>query len=347
MFALSGFLLSAQDCAYSQGIVSTKSGLIIRESPGKGYVGVMSQGDTLSLCYSESFGTLTVDGIEGHWRKIRYRNLSGYAFDGFVFPVDSEIDSLHQEAQKVMSETDSILGIQKPKKPVLHPFYKGDEFQFLLETYNYCGDVSAIDLSLYWYGIFMDSELNPDGKMEIRPLDLKISLSKEKVGQGMEFDILTDQEERSLFLIGSNKVIQHQSIVLEDVMKAIQLRGKRLFPGQELILNKKDQLRLSATGQILSAGPCPEAKDYRLMIKAQRQGQNLEQNLADLIPSYGKCAIPELYWYGDLSGDGQPELIFVSVEETENTFHLLQSNPGTSELFSVQAVFRVVNCLSK
>lgn len=346
LLLLLNFLVIAQDCNWSQAVVATESGLILRAKPGSGYVGVMADGDSLEYCADTSYGSITVEGVKGYWRLVKHQGRTGYAFDGFLLKIDSEIDSLREASQKMMAQADSSLGIKKPKKPNLHPNYRGDQFQFLIETYNYCGDVSGIDLSLYWYGVFMDSEVQPTGKMTIRPLDLKVSLSKEKIAKGMEFDILTDLEERSLFLIGSNKVIDHQSVDLLDVMKGIQVRGKRLFPGQELILNRGDQLRLSATGQILKTGPCPEAKDYSLNIKASRNGNEISQDLKSLIPHYGKCAIPELYWYGDLSGDGYPEIIFVSVEEQANVFHLLKSNPGTTELFSVQAVFRVENCLS-
>ncbi len=338
-----------QECEWTLATITAESGLILRKSPGKGFVSSIPMGDTIAYCSNQSFGSLSYEGIDGFWRKVQYQGQEGYSFDGFIKPLGTGSDSLHSSAQDIMAKSDSLLKAKGGKKPIApnpHPFFKGKDFQFLIETYNYCGDVSKIDLSLYWYGVFMDDEAKPTGNLAIRPVDLKIILSKEKVSKGMEFDLLTDQEERSLFLIGSDKVILHKEIQLEDVLKGIRLRGKRLFPGQELILNDSDQLRLSATGQITKAGPCPEAKNYQLKIKASRGAKVIEQDLASLISDYGQCSIPELYWYGDLSGDKYPELIFVSVGENANVFYLLQSNPGNSELFSLNSVFSLENCHS-
>ncbi len=334
----------AQECEWSLATVNAESGLILRKEAGKGLILTMPYGDTVLFCNNQSFGELEYEGIKGDWRKMEYQGKIGYAFDGFIDPLARESDSLIAASRKIQAQSDSIL--EPSKKPSLHPNFKGDQFQFLVETYNYCGDVSKLDLSLYWYGIFMDSEVNPSGELSIKPLDLKVSLSKEKVGKGMEFDLLTDQEERSLFLIGSDKVILHKQIELEDVLTGIQVRGKRLFPGQELILENRSGLRLSATGQITKTGPCPEAKDYKVLFKAVRNGKELKQNLASLIDNYGNCAIPELYWYGDLSGDGFPEIIFVSVLEGANLFHLLKSKAQGTELYEVLSVFRVENCRS-
>ena len=344
LIALFSFGSLAQTCQWEKGIISAESGLILRKSPGKGFIQSMPFGDTLEYCSDQTFGSMSYEDIQGFWRKVRYKGQVGYSFDGFIQGIDSEIDSLRKAVQTSIAKSDSLLS--SSPVPRAHPFFLGSDFQFILETYNYCGDVSAINPSLYWYGIYLDNEQNPSGELDIKPVDLKIILSKEKFGKGLEFDILTNKEERSLFLIGSNKVIKHKEIRLPDVLKGIRMRGKRLFPGQELILHEQNQLRLSATGQILKTGPCPETKDYKITIKANRLGKDIEQDLAELIPDYGKCSIPELYWYGDLSGDGFPEIIFVSVGEEFNVFHLLQSNPSGTELFSVNSVFSLENCLS-
>ena len=254
-------------------------------------------------------------------------------------------DSIVEASKKLIAASDSVLGIvDEAKAESPHTFYKENDFQLVLETYNFCGPVSAIDLKLYWYGVFMDNEMSPTGKLAVRPLNLNVSLSKRKVGSGMEFDILTDDAERSLFVFGVSNSYPYQDVTLSDVLPTIGTRGKRLFPGQEWLLDPSSNLRLSATGAITKAGPCPETKEYRLTAVKGRGTDEVVQDLKPILGNYGSCSIPEIYWYGDLSGDGLPDIIFVSVKDEQNVFSLLESNSDSSQLFSLKAVFTAENC---
>lgn len=344
---LSFLSLEAQDCTLNFGTATAPSGLIIRKSPGKGYVYKIPLGDTLSYCSDTTFGSLTFENIAGYWRKVRYKGREGYSFDGFIEPVGHSLDhdSIIAASKKLIAAGDSAMGIvaeAKAKSP--HGFYEDFNFQLLLETYNYCGPVNEIDLSLYWYGVFMDNEMNPNGKLALRPLNLNVSLSKRKVGSGMEFDVLTDDAERSLFVFGVSNSYPYQNVTLSDVLPTIGTRGKRLFPGQEWLLDPSTNLRLSATGAITKAGPCPETKEYSLKAVRGIGPEAIEQDLKSILGDYGSCSIPEIYWYGDISGDGLPEIIFVSVRDEQNVFSLLESNSESSQLFSLKAVFTVENC---
>lgn len=345
----------AQNCINTWATASAPSGLIIRESPGQGYIDKIPFGDTVRFCAEKTYGDLTFDKIEGHWRKVFYKGKSGYSFDGFLQPFEMALatDSLINASKELIGKSDSVLGIKKDtaiadpviasSAPHAHPNFKNHRFQFLIETYNYCGNVQAINLNDYWYGVFMDNELNPTGELAVRPVKLKVSLSKTNAGGKMEFDILTSDEERSLFLFSIDNSYPHQELKLADVLQIIGTRGQRLFPGQEWLLDPISGLKLSATGTITKAGPCPEAKDYS--IKAIRgKASNEEQDLKELLGDYGTCSIPEIYWYGDLSGDGIPEIIFVSVKDDMNVFTLLQSEVGENQLFSLKSVFTVENC---
>lgn len=347
LLCLSFLSLEAQDCASNFGTATAPSGLIIRKSPGKGYVYKIPFGDTLSFCSDSTYGSLTFESITGFWRKVRYKGKEGYSFDGFIETIglSLEQDSIIAASKKLIAAGDSALGIvaeAKPESP--HTYYKDFDFQLLLETYNYCGPVDEIDLKLYWYGVFMDNEMNPTGKLAIRPLNLNVSLSKRKVGTSLEFDVLTDDEERSLFVFGVSNSFPYQELTLSDVLPTIGTRGRRLFPGQEWLLDPSSNLRLSATGAITKAGPCPETKEYSLKAVRGSGANEAEQDLKSILGDYGSCSIPEIYWYGDLSGDGLPEIIFVSVRDEQNVFSLLESNSESSQLFSLKAVFTVENC---
>tara|TARA_R110002050_G_scaffold83381_4_gene178209 strand:+ start:8271 stop:9365 length:1095 start_codon:yes stop_codon:yes gene_type:complete len=355
LLLLFAFSLSGQDCNLENAVVNAPSGLILREQVAKGFITTIPFGDTINYCSDKSFGRAEYEGIKGDWRKVYFKKKEGYMFDGFLRKIVKErvdLDSLRSRSAEIAAQTDSLLGntpgettgaVAKPN--YAHPYLKSDELQLAIESYNFCGDIQSLDPTLYWYAIFLQSETDPTGQHRIVPVDLKLILSKEKVGSGLEFDILTDKEERSLFLIGSNKVIPYQDISLYDQSEAMRMRGSKLFPGQELSLDDERKVKLSATGQVVKAGDCPELKDYKITISYQNEGISLEQDLSEIIPDFGDCQIPRLYWYGDISGDGLSDIIYVSVFENKNVFTLLQSvaNPS-KELFTQKAVFTLTNC---
>lgn len=336
----------SQNCSYSSAKVTAESGLILRKSPGKGFVKLIPFGDTVQYCADSTYGSLSYEGIEGHWRRIEHNGQGGYSFDGFLENLAKEnaTDSIIMASAELIKKGDSLMAVRSEKTISAHSKMPSEEFQFLVETYNYCGAVQEIDLKLYWYGVFLDDEMNPTGMLEVRPLNLNISLSKNQAAGTMQFDILSDDQERSLFLFAVNGSYPFKETQLADVLPTIGSRGKRLFPGQEWLLDPSSGLKLSATGSITKAGPCPEAENYTLKASLQKDGISLERDLKELISDYGSCAIPEIYWYGDLSGDGLPEIIFVSVEEDQNVFYFLRSDTQSSQLFTLQAVYTVENC---
>ncbi len=344
------FELSAQDCETEKALVNAPSGLILRKQVAKGYINTIPFGDTVLFCSKKSYGRAEYEGTKGDWRKVYIADQIGYMFDGFLKPIlqdSAALKSLDTISPKPSAESDSLLVQESPKLKAisLHPNLKSDRLQLAIESYNFCGDIQSLDPSLYWYGLFLDDENKPDGLHSIKPLDLKLILSKEKVGKGLEFDILTDQEQRSLFLLGSEKIIPYQDITLYDQSEAMRVRGSKLFPGQQLYLDQEQKVSLTATGQVLKAGDCPVLKDYQIVINYQNEGKKIEQNLAELIPNYGECQIPRIYWYGDLSGDGLSDIIFVSVFEDKNVFTFLQSVPNPkAALFTTKAVFTLTNC---
>jgi hypothetical protein len=352
MLAFASF---GQNCNLSKAIINAPSGLILRSEAAKGYITSMPMGDTLKFCADQSFGKAQYEGINGNWRQAYYNNKEGYVFDGYLMAIlqdTLDLDSLRDRSVQIAATSDSILQdnspankVEKIKPNSSHPNLKGSFLKLAIESYNFCGEIQSLDPSLYWYGVFLKSDLEQTGMLRVNPVDLKLILSKDKVGKGLEFDILTDSEERSLFLLGSDNIINHQDLALFDQSEAIRLRGSKLFPGQELALDNKRIVSISATGQVLKAGDCPQLKDYKVLINYNKDGLSLEQDLAELIIGYGDCQIPRIYWYGDISGDGLSEVIYVSVYEEQTVFTLLESiaNPK-KELFTRKAVFTLKNC---
>lgn len=350
--------LQAQDCAWTDATVNAPSGLILRKAPGSGFVHLIPAGDTIQFCANQTFGTLEYEGITGYWRKVRYADKEGYSFDGFlkVLRPGPPSDSLVQASRNLIANSNLLLGDSIPEAHTLeahtlkvepisaHQSIPSDAFQFLVETYNYCGNVQDINLQLYWYGVFMDDELNPSGALRILPLDLNISLSKNQVGGTLEFDLLTNREERSLFLFGVAGSYPYQTSSLSDVLPSISSHGKRVFPGQEWVIDPNSQTVLSATGSITKAGPCPESENYKLSIRRGLGADEQTMDLGSIISDYGSCSIPEVYWYGDLSGDGLADIVFVSAQDEQNVFYFLRSEQNSSQLFTLQAVYTLENC---
>lgn len=153
-------------------------------------------------------------------------------------------------------------------------------------------------------------------------------LSKTKVGKGMEFDIETTESERSIFLIGLNRALDIDQLHIPDPSEKLRYAGRKVFPGQEFELSKSEDYKLSATGSVSSSGPCPDLKDYNLIFSGIRNGEPVKLDIGKELQSKGQCGMPEIYWYGDFTGDGIPEIIFVSVYDEKNHFTLFLSDPS-------------------
>lgn len=333
------FSLIGQSCEkWQAALVNAPSGLIIREKPGVGVMTTVPLNDTLWFCSDSTFGALEYEGIKGYWRLVKYGAIRGYSFDGFLIPVgDPSLDSLREASQAIARQSDSLLG--NTPEPNLSIWEKSS-LSFFTETYNYCGDIALFDPQLYWYGFYPDSELDPDGFLSVKPVDLKIVMSKDRVSNQMEFDLLTEDDERSLFLLGSNHALPYQDWNITDHNKLLAMRGRRVFPGQELNLAPQADLKLSATGRILEAGDCPKTEDYQLVLRQR----DLNVDLKEFLPNYGKCSMPELYWYGQINDDEIPEIIFVVQFEDRLEFTLLISDQKQNNLYRALPSFTVKNC---
>lgn len=312
--------------------VTAPSGLSFREKPelDAKLLATVPFKERVLTC-SQTEGKLTVGEVQGFWRPVQYEGQKGYMFDGYL-AIEEKEEKGENSSKKILAEN------QKPIAP--HPYFSGaDKVSLLIEAYNYCGDVEAINAGLLWYGVYPEKEEDGEGLFRIKPVELVIKLSTSKMSQKMEFDISTESDERSLFLIGLNRSLKYPQITIDDHSESLRMLGNRILPGQSTALG--GGISLAATGSVESTGDCPELKNYRLLAKLG----NAEQNLLNEIGENGACGMPELYWYGDLSGDGLPEIIFVSVYKTRNVFTLLKSKPNEADkVLEKAASFEIVNC---
>ncbi len=221
------------------------------------------------------------------------------------------------------------------------------KMQMATEAFNFCGDIGQLDPSINWYGIFPNEV---SGGFYIKRVRLEILVSQTKLGNGMEFDIRNDREAVSYFMFGINRSI--------DTTKNYQLNADRfsvsdgkLFPGQQLMAfaynNRPSAANVfvSATGRVIEVGACPDIEGYALKINTQGPRDEIIQDITSLFPSLGECGMPEMYWFGDINGDGYPELVFVASEENKNVFTLLMTNTARERgLYELGATWTLEKC---
>jgi hypothetical protein len=360
LFIQNTVLAQSPDCVYRLTCkVVAPSGLSLRAAPSLNakVITYAPLNAIVGACESTE-GTLQVEGIEGNWRAVEFSGTKGYMFDGFLEITqyrsnDSTItDSLINVTKNGVAKADTLLVITDTSapEPVItntiskHPFINSaTEMQLLTEAYNYCGAVESIDPGLLWYGFYLDDPKKGNGNFSIASVNLGIELSKRRLSKSLEFDITTDKAERSLFLLGLNRKLSESELQIADNSNELRIRGRQIFPGQRIDLVSQGKFTLSATGAVVSSGDCPELKDYRLLINGTRNGESYNQDVLELIGEAGQCGMPELYWYGDFTGDGLPEIILVSVYPEKNIFTLLSSR-GKENLMIKEAVFTVESC---
>lgn len=311
--------------------VTAPSGMRMRSKPSlNASVAGSVPYDSLVTACRETFGSMTYEKMNGFWRKVSYKGKVGYMFDGFLEIIaaggqeQNQYEKLNELGDSVKAPPSAPT---KPEEPPIARSTASSRFDMLTEAYNYCGDVQGIDPTLLWYGFYpRDEKLGPN--LRIKEVELEVVLSKTKVGKGMEFDIETNQEERSIFLLGLNRPLQIKGLNIHDNSEKLRYSGRKIYPGQEFILSEEGTpIKLSATGTVSSSGPCPDLKDYNLILKGEKYGMPVEQNISEELVFKGQCGMPEIYWYGDFTGDGTPEIIFVSVYDEKNHFTLFISDP--------------------
>lgn len=317
------FILLAGHVTFSQSLtckVTAASGLNVRsEASLKGKViGRLNTNDIIEI-EAKTYGELTVDGIPGFWRKTKINGKEGYVWDGYLEIIGRvTVDTTIKEENETEQGETNI------------------ELNLLLETYNYCGDLSHVNPSGFWYA-FVPNEKN--NNTAVKPVDISVCLSRNRLSRQMEFDIQTNSDQRSLFLLGADQALSiPQSFA--SIESELRTAGRQVMPGQRRLLG--DNVHLSALGNVKSLdGDCPKIDNYRLHLFTN----NKRQDVLSMLSSIGECGVPDLYWYGDLTGDGFPDIILVSVEENSNTFYLLKHSFYRPEApYQVVSTFKMEDC---
>jgi hypothetical protein len=361
-----------QKCNYNLTCtVLAPSGLTLRASPSLKAKAITWAPHKASLkACEETVGKLLVEGIEGHWRPVSYKGNLGYMFDGFLeitrigakvvlqnsnnlapeetyaVAVDGSVKappSTELEKTTIPSATKAPAA-EEPKLSKKHPYLSSaTEVQLVTELYNYCGDVKKLDPGLLWYGFYPAKEGSNNGPLAVEPVVLNIMLSKSRTGDDLQFDLSTQNNKSSLFLLGFNRKLDYEPLKLRDNTTALRLRGPKVFPGQEIGLTANNLVKLGATGIVTQSGSCPQIENYQLTVYSSLKGRTVQQNILSLLPSPDSCTMPEIYWYGDFTGDQIPEIILVSTYAEKNIFTLLTSRTN-SALYKKEAQFIVPNC---
>lgn len=342
LFLSTGFTFQAQQLKCK---IIAPSGMNVRAEPSTKAV-VIGQVYKDSIVYIESrtYGELTLEGIPGYWRKTEINSKSGYIWDGYleiIERVSSEIDDSPTSSKDTITQTEPEIETKTKQKVsssehnVTSSENNRPEMILLLESYNHCGDVSSINPSAFWYA-FVPVKKN----VLVKEVELNITLSKSRLGKEMEFDILSGAEGRSLFIIGSENALNFPEDY-QEMETALRAGGRQVMPGQRKIL-LDEHVRISALGNVKSIdGDCPIIENYALSLDVN----NHTQDLLKLLPSTGECGIPDIYWYGDLTGDGYPEIIMVSVSDDANIFTLLRSREDKHKRqYYVESIFTMGNC---
>ncbi len=314
---LAGQVLFAQSLTCK---VTAPSGLNVRSEPStKGKViGRLLTNDVIEI-EAKTYGELTVDGMPGFWRKTEIKGKVGYVWDGYL-----EIIGRVVSEEQAVEVTDTI----KRETSI--------ELNLLLETYNHCGNLSHVNPSGFWYA-FVPNEKN--NNITVKPVEITVCLSKNRLSKLMEFDIQTNSDLRSLFLIGAN---QELSVAenFKSIEDELRTAGRQVMPGQRRLLGRG--VHMSALGNVKSLdGDCPKIDNYRLHLFTD----NKRQDVLNMLTSIGECGVPDLYWYGDITGNGFPDIIMVSVEENTNTFYLLKHSFDRPEApYQVVSTFTMEDC---
>jgi hypothetical protein len=218
-------------------------------------------------------------------------------------------------------------------------------YQVATEAFNYRGDIRSLDLSLFWYGIY-----DVEGTWSLRPVRLKVELSEFPSGSGdLEFDLKTNREQGSHFLFGSP--VRLDSTDLGPVREGFSV----LMPGSQSDLGSitsRDRMFrgnyvLYATGSVQGLGAeCPELLNYQLIVGhrlAEREWAQFD-TLGSVVDSISTCA-PEVFWSGDLMGDGKPDAVLFQKQPggIRLILYLSDAVPNEQELWARVAEWRMSN----
>lgn len=223
------------------------------------------------------------------------------------------------------------------------PIYYPTQFKILTEAYNYCGDANNINPGINWYAFYLSDENQSD--IAIEKVKIQVILSQQKLSQSLEFDIQTENKNKSVFMLGSENSLD------VDVLKRASLRGPgnplSLFPVQRerLTINgSAKSVEISALGNVIAQGDCPEIESYKILGSSEISGELRTQNIAPLLELTGACGIPKAIWIGDLNGDEVVDILWAARSMELSVFTLLISDINGSEIWKISDTWALSPC---
>jgi hypothetical protein len=323
--------------------VIAPSGLKIRAEPStKGKHITTVPYDSLVIACPETFGYFKTKDTKGYWRFVKYKEHAGYMYDGFLLPRNRVVNNrkaLENNDSSSVGESNSEILEIAPAPPV--------DFTLATETYNYCGEVDEIDQSIQWYGIYPPTPGSSGYSME--RVSVEVLLSKHKMSSNMEFDIRTDREEKSIFLIGSGNPLNRGTVLYltQAMQEALPLS---LYPGQNSTLFARSatespkNIDMLSLGSVTAGGDCPVLTDFKLLATTKLGQENIEQDIAPLVRIDSACGVPELLWFGDINGDEYADALWASRNETDSQFSLLVSQLGEENIWVLSDTWIIKSC---
>lgn len=332
--------------------VIAPSGLRMRSKPStQSAVVVTVPYDSLVIACTETFGAFNTKDAKGYWRFVQYKEHQGFMFDGYLIPRNrpgqkriSSLPNSKEEAlvqQSIDSAEEKV--IPPPPTAVLPPV----DFTLATETYNYCGGVEALNPGLNWYGIYPPDPLSSEYRME--KVNVMIVLSQQRMSEKMEFDIRTDREEKSIFLIGSAKPLDRGTVLYltEEMQNTLPLS---LYPGQSGAIfarsaaESPQNIQLEALGSVTAGGDCPTLTNYQLLIATHIGQEKVQQDVSSMVRMTDACGVPELLWFGDINADGYADALWASRTENSAQFALVVSQLTEDTIWVLADTWNIQSC---
>lgn len=285
--------IQGQPKEYDEYLIVNATSLAIRETPTLKAKKIISakKGEWVKVVDRrlEDKYLEVVDGIKDTWAKIKYKDVVGYMFAGYL----------------------SQTSILKPNEN-----WKGN-YVLLIEQ---SGEGCIFYDNLNWYGVYS----REDGEY-IEKVNVSFNFVQSAYDyDGIHCEISTNRADKSGYLIGTNKPIKLGRIGISiGAFVNQKILNRQCLPipyyNQEGIM--KTNLCLSASANNEELNSCYQ-EGYQLSLIDSNRSDVKVAFLEGLVKKRGSCNIPYLTWFGDINGDFIPDFLF-NQSTTQEIIHTL------------------------
>lgn len=285
--------------------VISKNGLFIRSEPNIKSQSLFSVPfwGIVDVCWVEQ-GYDTINNIGGQWRKVKYQNVTGYMFDGYLTYSDSTVE-------------------------------KQKEFRFMRE--GFICSLANFDPELNWYGLFEtksgDSLIKVDVVIRKPNLDDHLELPTSIICEtNLSHSI------KSKFLIGARNPLREGMVNCQSLEESIFLypgQTHSLFGGrnEEVFFNS---IKIGAIGNVIENIQVPRIENYGLQLVDPYNGYK-SQDITEFFTYQGNYLNKQnIYWYGDIDGDKSVDIVFLFFGNELASFTMLLSSISNNDQFVIK-----------